>query len=219
MQLSEINQKLKMIKAEKLKLVPSEEIMKEDPFEQFLLWLDLALTSIHPDPSAMILATVDERGFPDTRVVLLKALEYQRFIFYTDYGSKKAQDLAHQNVAALNFYWSDLFYQVRIRGRVEKLDRKKNEQYFATRARGSQLSAQAWTQSSILTDKEELERNIKRQEEKFAHQEEIPCPENWGGYALCPFEYEFFQRRQWRRHERLFYRLEDKTWKIMHLAP
>lgn len=218
MKLAEINQKIKMIKAEKFDKPPSLENWNTDPFEQFLLWFDLALEDCSSDPSAMVLATVDEQGFPDTRLVLLKELEYHRFIFYTSYESKKARDLAHQNIAALNFYWPPLCYQVRIRGRVEKLDRKKNESYFATRPRGSQLSAHAWIQSSSLASEAELEERIKKQDEYYANQT-IPCPQNWGGYALSPFEYEFFQRKPWRRHERLLYTLDQKNWKKIYLAP
>ncbi len=218
MKLVEINQKLKNMKAENLPPLFPEVELKEDPFEQFLVYFQQALASSHSDPSAMILATVDAKGYPDTRMVLLKELEDQRFIFYTHYGSKKAKDLAHQPVAALNFYWPELFYQIRIRGRVEKLSREKNEAYFSSRARGSQLSAQAWVQSSILSSEEELDERIRQQETEYA-EKPIPCPENWGGYALCPFEYEFFQRRQWRRHERIRYTLEGKSWKKVRLAP
>jgi pyridoxamine 5'-phosphate oxidase len=218
MKLAEINQKLKSIKAERLNSEPVEALVTDDPFELFLTWLDQAIQSEHADPSAMILATVDEQGYPNTRMVLLKELEDQRFIFYTNYDSKKGRELAHQNVAALNFYWPDLHYQVRIRGRVEKLSRQKNESYFATRERGSQLSAAAWTQSSIIAGDEELEKRVQLQEEKYAKQP-VPCPENWGGYALSPFEYEFFQRRQWRRHQRLFYSLSGETWRKKSLAP
>lgn len=218
MKLAEINKKLKNIAAEKLKHLPIEAIVTENPFELFLIWFDLAIDRAHSDPSAMVLATVDEKGYPDTRMVLLKELEYQRFIFYTSYGSKKAKDLAHQNVAALNFYWPDLYYQIRIRGRVEKLSREKNEQYFASRERGSQLSASAWTQSSIIETEAELAERIQVQEEKYKNGI-VPCPANWGGYALTPFEYEFFQRRKWRRHERLLYRLNGTNWQIKRLAP
>ncbi len=218
MTLSEINRKIKKIKVEHLENFPSQEHWKDDPFEQFLHWFNLALETSLSDPSAMVLATVDQQGFPDTRMVLLKELEDQRFIFYTSYDSKKAKDLAHQNVAALNFYWSPLYYQVRLRGRVEKLDRKKNESYFATRPRESQLSAHAWVQSSLLNAESELEERIKPLEKNFAGQT-VPCPQNWGGYALVPFEYEFFQRKPWRRHERQLYTLNGKHWKKVYLAP
>jgi len=218
MTLAEINQQLKAMKAEKIKPLPTEEVIKDDPFEQFLLWFEVALQSASSDPSAMVLATVDAQGYPDTRMVLLKELEYQRFLFFTGYDSKKAKDLHHQKIAALNFYWPDLLYQVRIRGAVEKLDRQKNESYFSTRARDSQLSAASWTQSAVIHGREELEERIQQQAAQYKDQA-IPCPENWGGYALCPFEYEFFQRRQWRRHERLLYRLNGKTWDRTWLAP
>lgn len=218
MELSEINQKIKNLNREKQKSDLPETAPKSDPFEQFIAWFTLALDFESGDPSAMILATVDEKGFPDTRIVLLKELENQRFIFYTGYGSKKAKDLAHQKVAALNFYWPDLLYQIRIRGRVEKISREKSELYFSSRPREAQLSAHACTQSSIITSREELEIKIKLQADKYANQT-VPCPENWGGYALLPFEYEFFQRRQWRRHDRIVYSLVGNIWEMHKLAP
>lgn len=218
MNLDEINQKLKAIAKEKIKHLPIESIVTDNPFELFLIWFNLAMDRAHSDPSAMILATVDEQGYPDTRMVLLKELAYQRFIFYTSYSSKKAKDLAHQPVAALNFYWPDLLYQIRIRGPVEKLSREKNEKYFSSRDRGSQLSAAAWTQSSVIESEAELEQRIQVQEQKYGDQT-VLCPSNWGGYALTPFEYEFFQRRKWRRHERLLYRLIDSQWQMSRLAP
>ena len=192
-----INQKIKKIKPEALKYELREESVQKDPFQQFLLWFDEALESGSFDASAMVLATVDARGFPDTRVVLLKELEPHKFIFYTSYQSKKAQDLAQKPVAALNFYWPDSARQIRIRGKVEKLPREKSEAYFSTRPRQAQLGPHSWVQSSILRDKDELSERLKAQAAKF-EDKPLPCPENWGGYALIPFEYEFFQRGQWR---------------------
>lgn len=218
MELSEINQKIKNIRAERTTQQLPELGAKEDPFQLFLSWFNQALEVESTDPSAMVLATIDEKGLPDARVVLLKELEEHRFVFYTSYASKKAKDLAHQDVAALNFYWPDLFCQIRIRGRVEKITRKKSELYFSTRPREAQLGAHAWVQSSALSSQEELDQRIKLQTEKYANQT-VPCPENWGGYALLPFEYEFFQRKQWRRHNRLLYTLMGTTWKIARLAP
>jgi pyridoxamine 5'-phosphate oxidase len=218
MQRIELNQKLMNLKREKTKTNFSEETLRADPFEQFIAWFSLALQFESADPSAMILATVDENGFPDARIVLLKELAEPGFIFYSSYDSKKAKDLSHQPVAALNFYWPDLLYQVRIRGRVEKLPREKSEDYFATRPREAQLSAQAWVQSSVLSSRTELENKIKQTDEKYSRQA-IPCPENWGGYLLLPFEYEFFQRREWRWHDRFFYRQVKNQWEMIRLAP
>jgi len=218
MEVTEINQKLKTRKYEALEHELRETEAKADPFEQFIIWFNQALEVARFDPSAMILATVDKSGWPDTRVVLLKELEDRKFIFYTGYDSKKAKDLIHQQVAALNFYWPDLYCQIRIRGRVEKVSREKSEHYFSTRPREAQIGTHAWVQSSVLNNREEIDDRVRKQTEKLANQE-IPCPENWGGYALTPFEYEFFQRRQWRMHDRLFYSLTNNTWKMQRLAP
>lgn len=219
MDLSEINHKIKNMKREDEEFELREESVKLDPFELFVIWFNEALQSgMQEDPTAMVLATVDENNQPDTRVVLLKELENQQFIFYSHYDSKKAHDLSKNNVAAINFYWPYHSRQIRIRGRVEKVKREKSENYFATRPRQTQLTTHAWTQSSSLTNRKEMDNEIKRLSEKFSNKP-IPCPENWGGFVLVPFEYEFFQGRKWRMHDRLFYTLDNKTWKMKRLAP
>jgi pyridoxamine 5'-phosphate oxidase len=218
MNLSDINQKIKNIKRANEKDQLQENNVMSDPFKQFLDWFDQALTFETYDPSAMVLSTIDENGFPDSRVVLLKELDTHRFIFYSNYFSKKARELSNNNVAALNFYWPNYARQVRIRGRVEKVDRKTSEAYFASRPRETQLAAQASMQSSILPSRDILENQIEALAEKFAGKE-VPCPEFWGGYMLTPFEYEFFQGRSWRMHDRLLYTFANGKWTMVRLAP
>lgn len=218
MNLSEINReirnKIKKEESDSLK----EESAKQNPFEQFIDWFSEVLKSEEYDPSVMVLATIDENGWPDTRTVLLKELLDNQFIFYTNYDSKKGRQLSQHPVAAINFYWPNYSRQVRIRGRVEKVARNQSESYFSTRPREAKLGVHAWIQSSIVSSRDELDNKLKSVEKKFSD-DVIPCPENWGGYTLTPFEYEFFQGRNWRMHDRLLYVLSDSVWKRMRLAP
>jgi len=218
MDLADLNRKIMNIKSNPRHQALRKKDAKADPFEQFVIWFNEAL-QFEPYPAnAMVLATVDEKGEPDARVVLLKELESHCFIFYTNYESKKAKQLSKHNAAALNFYWPHTARQVRIRGKVKKVERSKSESYFATRPRETQLGAQAWIQSTVLANREELNTKFNEAEKKFSGRV-VPCPDYWGGYALVPFEYEFFQSRDWRAHDRLLYILENQRWKIMRLAP
>lgn len=219
MDLSKINQKIKNLQMQAQEYQLIEAKIKSNPFDQFLDWFEEILQSETCNPTAMALATIDENHYPDIRVVLLKQLENNQFIFYSSYDSKKAKQLIKNNIAAINFYWPHYSRQVRIKGRVEKIDRSKSEAYFSTRPRKTQLGAHAWIQSSILSSRNEMEDMLKLATEKFTNKEEIPCPNNWGGYALTPFEYEFFQGRDWRMHDRLLYTFHDNGWKIVRLAP
>lgn len=219
MDLQRINDAIKKSKREYGKQTLLEENCKTDPFQQFALWFEEALNTPECiDPCAMVLATADENHVPDTRIVLLLGLELNKFIFYSNFRSHKGQQLANNNAAALNFYWPILSRQVRIRGRVEKLTREKVESYFASRPRDTQIGVHAWVQDEILTNREDMEHRLIQANNKFKGQE-INCPEYWGGYQLQPFEYEFFQRRDWRMHDRLLYTIQDATWKISRLAP
>lgn len=218
MKLEEINLKIKSIKRESKEGTFSEENAKADPFEQFLDWFDESISLGKCDPTAMVLATSDANGQPDTRVVLLKELEHNRFIFYSNYRSKKASDLANNNIAAINFYWPTFNRQIRIKGHVVKIDREKSQAYFATRPRETQLGAHAWIQSCLLSNRDEIHERIESQTKIFSGKE-VTCPEVWGGYALTPFEYEFFQGRKWRFNDRIKYVIDNNIWKLTRLAP
>lgn len=218
MDLSKINKKIKNFKRENVEYELQEENVKFDPFSQFIDWFEEVLDAGLLDPIAMVLATVDDQGNPDARVVLLKELEDKKFIFYTNYHSHKAKQLSHHPIAALNFYWPDFSRQVRIRGKVEKVDRVKSESYFATRPRKTQLGAHAWVQSSTISSRHDMDTKLEKVANKFSDKT-IPCPDIWGGYALTPFEYEFFQARKWRMHDRLLYTLDEDAWRMDRLAP
>jgi pyridoxamine 5'-phosphate oxidase len=218
MDLSKINKKIKNFKRENADYELCEESVKFDPFSQFMDWFEEVLDAEIIDPLAMILSTVDDRGYPDARVVWLKELEDKRFIFYTNYRSHKAKQLAYHPVVSLTFYWPDFSRQVRVRGKVEKVKREKSESYFATRPRKTQLGAHAWIQSSTVSGRQEMDHQLEKMTNQFSDAA-IPCPEIWGGYAITPFEYEFFQARKWRMHDRLLYTLENEKWIMQRLAP
>lgn len=177
-----------------------------DPFELFALWFDQVHTSGNPEPNAMALATATVSGLPNVRMVLLKAVDVGRgFIFYTNYESRKASELAENAHAALLFYWPELERQVRIQGSVEVISREESEQYFRSRPIGHQLGAWASKQSSIVQGRDALEQQMAEAAERFQGLEQIPLPPFWGGYCVRPAVFEFWQGRSNRLHDRLEY--------------
>jgi len=171
------------------------------------------------DVNAMTLATADKDGRPSARIVLLKGIDERGFIFFTNYGSRKARELAENPQAALVFYWGTLERQVCVTGRVSRISREESGAYFKTRPRGSRLAAWASDQSEVVADRSVLERKWKEQQAAFPGGE-IPLPESWGGFALDPERIEFWQGRPNRLHDRFRYsRQPDRTWRIERLAP
>ncbi|MFN8355869.1 MAG: pyridoxamine 5'-phosphate oxidase [Spirosomataceae bacterium] len=190
-----------------------------NPITQFERWFQEAVASQLPEPNAMHLATLGANGRPAGRVVLLKGIEPTGFTFYTNYESRKGQDLAQHPVAALTFFWVELERQVRIEGRIEKVAAADSDAYFAVRPRGSQLGAWASAQSTVLANREEL---VQRNEALEAEYEgkTIPRPPHWGGYRLLPDYMEFWQGRPSRLHDRIAYTLtESGIWTISRLSP
>jgi pyridoxamine 5'-phosphate oxidase len=171
------------------------------------------------DLTAMTLATVDKEGRPSARVVLLKGVDDRGFIFYTNYGSRKAQELNENPQAALVFYWSDQERQVCIAGEVSKLPSAESDGYWNSRPRGSNLGALASKQSSVVPDRAALEERWKRMDAQYPG-EKISRPDFWGGYLLRPRRIEFWQGRANRLHDRFCYtRQPDNTWRIERLSP
>ncbi|MDO7851816.1 pyridoxamine 5'-phosphate oxidase [Hymenobacter convexus] len=198
----------------------SEADVLPDAVRQFRQWLDEALAAKLDEPTALTLSTVDAGGQPSSRVVLLKGLpEDAGFLFYTNYESRKGQELARQPLAALNFFWPGLERQVRVEGRVEKAPAEMSTEYFQSRPRSSQLGAWASPQSQVIGSREELEAREHEFAEKFGAQDPLPRPENWGGYILRPHRVEFWQGRPSRLHDRIVYELEGNAWKLARLAP
>jgi pyridoxamine 5'-phosphate oxidase len=196
-----------------------EKLIDRDPFKQFQLWFDDAIAAHLPLPEAMSLATVGIDGRPSSRMVLLKQVDPQGFVFFTNYRSAKAKELDANPNAALVFFWPQLERQVRVEGSVTKTSTAESREYFETRPRESQIGAWVSPQSEVISGREELEKRKVELEEKY-HDREVDWPEHWGGYRLAPNSIEFWKGRVGRLHDRIVYeREEDGSWSIKRLAP
>lgn len=195
-----------------------ENEVAADPFQQFGRWFQEALNAEVTEPNAMTLATVDPDGAPSVRVVLLKGFDATGFTFFTNYGSKKGHDLAHNPRVSLGFWWAELARQVRIDGHAEKISREASAEYFESRPRASQIGAWASTQSSVIEGREVLTRRVVELEARFKDAP-VPLPEYWGGYLVTPTLLEFWQGQASRLHDRLEYRLHDGDWRLQRLSP
>jgi len=195
-----------------------EKGVESDPVAQFAQWYERAQATVKPLPDAVALATATPAGHPSLRMVLLKGFDAHGFVFYTNYRSRKGRELARNPRAALLFYWGELERQVRIDGRVERLMARESEEYFATRPRGSQLSAWASSQSALVAGRGPLERRFADFARKYP--DAVPRPPHWGGYRLVPEAFEFWQGREDRLHDRILYRrVRGGRWRIARLAP
>jgi len=190
-----------------------------NPFQQFQLWFDQAIAAQLHEPNAMTLATATKTGTPSARIVLLKGFDSRGFVLYTNYNSRKGQELAENPQAVLVFWWAELERQVRIEGRVEKVSESEADDYFQSRPRGSRLGAWTSNQSQVISDREVLEQRLQALTAQYQDQE-IPRPPHWGGYRVVPSAIEFWQGRPSRLHDRLRYcQGEDGQWLIERLAP
>jgi pyridoxamine 5'-phosphate oxidase len=196
-----------------------EKRVERDPIKQFQLWFDEALAAKIPLAEAMTLATATAEGRPSARMVLLKQVDGEGFVFFTNYHSAKAVQLDSNPYGALVFYWNLLDRQVRVEGKVERTPVEESELYFKTRPRESQIGAWASPQSSVIAGREVLEQRA-RELEDYYRDREIECPGHWGGYRLRPDRIEFWKSRTGRLHDRILYELmSDGTWSIKRLAP
>ncbi len=196
----------------------SEDASHADPMKQFTQWLDEAIAAKVPEPNAMTLATVDHRLRPSTRVVLIKGVDARGIVWYTNYESRKGQELAGNPYAALQFHWVELERVVRIEGVVEKVDEQESDAYFASRPLDSRIGAWASPQSQVISGRAVLVANAARYGAQFLLQP--PRPPHWGGYRLKPDNWQFWQGRKSRLHDRLRYRLDGPTtWVRERLAP
>lgn len=197
----------------------TEASVSENPVQQFQQWLQEALDSKVDEPTAMVLSTVSGAGKPSARVVLLKGVDAQGFTFFTNYESRKGHDLEENPQASLTFFWPALERQVRIEGKIVKVDAAESDSYFHSRPKGSQIGAWASPQSQVIAARGVLEQREQEFSEKFASQDVVPRPAHWGGYRLQPDYVEFWQGRPSRLHDRVVYALENGQWAIKRLAP
>ena len=197
----------------------SETTLNPDPILQFEQWLQEAAAAGVFEPGAACLATASRKGEPSARMVLLKGVEERGFIFFTNYGSPKARELAENPQASLVVAWVELARQVRISGSVERISREQSARYFETRPAGSRLSAWASHQSEVIDSRQVLEERMQRLRTRFGDGE-IPLPPFWGGYCLSPTRIEFWQGRPDRLNDRLRYRRQaEAQWVLERLAP
>jgi len=194
-----------------------EKDVDRDPMKQFGVWMVEAIHAQVPEPTAMTLATVDPGGRPSARVVLLKGVDPRGFVFYTNYESRKARDLAANPAAAITFLWKELERQVRVEGAVEKVSAEESSAYYDTRPLGSRIGAWASPQSRAIENRGWLEERWARLTGEYG--EKPPRPPHWGGYRLRPESLEFWQGRLSRLHDRIAYARAPEGWKISRLAP
>ena len=191
----------------------------QNPIEQFTIWFNEALNSNELEPNAMTLATATKDGIPSARIVLLKGVHDENFTFYTNYNSKKGQELIDNPNAALVFNWLSMQRQIRIQGSVKKISRSESEAYFQSRPKGSQIGAWASPQSQVINDRDILEDKKTALETEYQNTEILPCPPHWGGFLVEPKVIEFWQGRSSRLHDRICYTKLGNDWKIERLAP
>lgn len=189
-----------------------------DPIQQFKIWLDESLKAMLPEPNAMTLSTVDSDQKPHSRIVLLKGIEKNGFIFYTNYKSDKGRDIESNPNVSICFLWKELERQVRIEGVAKKISSEASEEYFVSRPVRSQIGALASEQSSVIENRTILEEKFEALTKLYSTGH-VPIPDHWGGYVVEPTSIEFWQGRRSRLHDRIKYEKEKKNWIIKRLAP
>ncbi len=195
----------------------NDEDLLADPLQQFSKWLQQAVDFPVDEPTAMCLSTVNEQGKPSSRIVLLKNLD-QGLWFFTNYLSRKGQDIAVNPHACVNFFWQPLERQVRVEGRLQKISVEQSHQYFNTRPLGSRLGAIVSPQSQPIDNRDILEASLLALEQRYQNALP-PKPDHWGGYCLLPTYWEFWQGRANRLHDRIIYQLNNHLWQRQRLAP
>ena len=210
--------KLEQLRREYLQGGLTEDNLKNSPFEQFNLWLSQAIEAQLSDPTAMTLATVSASGKPSQRIVLLKHADEKGFVFYTNYASQKAQDIAANPNVNIHFPWHMLERQIEIAGTAEKISAAESMKYFLSRPRESQLAAWASKQSHRIDSRKALMMQFEAMRNKF-REGEIPLPDFWGGYRVVPTRFEFWQGGGNRLHDRFEYVWQNSEWLTQRLAP
>lgn len=192
-----------------------------NPLVQFKQWFQIAMDSNILEPTAMQIATVSSSGQPSMRTVLLKGINEQGIIFYTNYNSRKGQELANNNKIAVHFFWDVLEKQVRMEGIAERISEQASDQYFNSRPKGSRIGAWASPQSSVIDDRAVLRQNVDQLNQQYQHTDQVPRPPHWGGYVVKAHYFEFWQGRSSRLHDRICYtyQIQNNSWQIQRLAP
>lgn len=207
------------MRREYIREILREEDLQPDPLEQFAQWLQEAVQAGLKDPTAMTLATVSAAGQPSQRIVLLKGVDQHGFVFYTNYQSRKGQDIAANPRVSLHFPWHGLERQVQVSGLAEPVSRQESLEYFLSRPRDSQAAAVVSAQSQPLASRQQLIEEFEALKKKYEH-DRIPMPDFWGGYRILPQKIEFWQGAEYRLHDRFVYRRQpDNSWQIERLAP
>ncbi|MEE4197486.1 MAG: pyridoxamine 5'-phosphate oxidase [Bacteroidales bacterium] len=213
-----MEKKFDSLRNEYMKKKLSKKDVHPDPFKQFVKWMDEAIKAGVYEPTAMSLATTGKNLLPSNRIVLLKEIMDQGFVFFTNYESKKGHQLAENPYGSILFFWPELEKQIRIEGRIEKTPREISDNYYLTRPAKRRIGAWASPQSREIPHRDHLEKLQADYEKKFAHHPPHR-PENWGGFMLIPYTFEFWQGRPNRLHDRIEYYFDDNDWKIRRLAP
>ncbi len=213
------NHFLQNLREEYMSELLDTEQVNSNPFHQFNFWFKEAINAGVAEPNAMTLATATPEAIPSARIVLLKGYDENGFVFFTNYESRKSEELLENPNAAAVFWWGELARQIRIEGSVKKVDTEISTGYFQSRPRGSQIGAWASPQSRIIKNREILEDRVRLLEKEYEGIEKLPKPEHWGSFVISPTVFEFWQGRSSRLHDRIRYQLTEDKWVIERLAP
>jgi pyridoxamine 5'-phosphate oxidase len=196
-----------------------ESKLPRDPLELFSAWLEQALDSENPDPTAMTLSTVERYGQPSSRIVLLKKVENGKLVFYTNYHSRKSRAIRAKSRVAVHFYWPEMERQVNITGIARPMEDMDSDHYFKSRPYESNITAWASPQSEVIPNREYLEKEFEKYRKRYPDAGVVPRPAYWGGYAIMPSRIEFWQGGPNRLHDRIEYTRKEERWNSVRLAP
>lgn len=217
--MSIVHKEIAAIREDYAKSSLNETDVLRNPIEQFSKWFQEAIAAEVTEPTAMVVSSADQKGRPSSRVVLLKDIKSNGISFFTNYNSRKGQEMIANPFVSVLFFWPELQRQVRFEAEVEKLPEEDSDEYYASRPRGSQLGAIVSPQSEIIADRKVLEDRVQAVEKEFEETEHIPRPTFWGGFLLKPYRMEFWQGRSSRLHDRIVFEKQADDWKIIRIAP